>query len=249
MFLFLSLCADSECGVRSGSVAALLPAGLPSLSQPQLCGSPGGRGGGSDPGRGGAAELRAAAPGTVSVLDLRLRLHPVCALRRLLERFRLQLAGRATAAAAVTPQTIWAGTKSDPTSSAWIRGETPGFPIRSHFFFFLFKPVCCSLHYRRTLAQVASDKRSRQGSGRNEDPPGPLSREQQDGGGGAVDSSLNCLIHLSPTVPSHGDIRLMKVSLHSCLSSTQNIAVEKKKQKLMNVVSEQDISEKKCKVG
>lgn len=83
-------------------MAALLPAGLSSVSQPQLRGSPGGRGGGSDPGRGGAAELRAEAAGAVSLLDLLLRLHPVCALRRLLERLCLQPAGRATAAAAVT---------------------------------------------------------------------------------------------------------------------------------------------------
>lgn len=83
-------------------MAALLPAGLSSVSQPQLRGSPGGRGGGSDPGRGGAAELRAEAPGTVSVLDLLLRLHPVCALCCLLERLCLQPAGRATAAAALT---------------------------------------------------------------------------------------------------------------------------------------------------
>lgn len=83
-------------------MAALLPAGLSPVSQPQLRGSPGRRGGGPDSGRGGAAELRAEAPGAVAVLDLLLRLHPVCALRCLLEHLCLQPAGRATAAAAVT---------------------------------------------------------------------------------------------------------------------------------------------------
>lgn len=109
VFLFLLLRVDSECGVWSGGVAALLPSGLSSVSQPQLRGSPGRRGGWSDTGRGGAAELRAEAPGAVPVLDLLLRLHPVCALRRLLERLCLQPAGRATAAAAMT-HSLEAGT-------------------------------------------------------------------------------------------------------------------------------------------
>lgn len=94
-------------------MAALLPAGLSSVSQPQLRGSPGGRGGGSDTGRGGAAELRAEAPGAVSVLDLLLRLHPVRALRCLLEHLCLQPAGCATAAAAMT-QSLEAGTGRRP---------------------------------------------------------------------------------------------------------------------------------------
>ncbi|XP_069050753.1 rhomboid-related protein 3 isoform X2 [Lepisosteus oculatus] len=82
-----------ERGVRPGRVAALLPAGRPALPQPQLRGAPGRGGGGRDPGRGHAAELRAAAAGAVPLLDLRVRLRHLRALRHLLERLRLQPAG------------------------------------------------------------------------------------------------------------------------------------------------------------
>lgn len=82
-------------------MAAVLPPGLPPVSQPQLRGSPGRCGGGSDAGRGGAAELRAETPGAVPVLDLLLCLHLVRALCCLLEHLRLQPARRATAAATV----------------------------------------------------------------------------------------------------------------------------------------------------
>lgn len=82
-------------------MVAVLPTGLSSVPQPQLCGSPGRGVGRPDTGRGRPAELRAATPGTVPVLDLLLRLHLVRALRSLLERFRLQLARRATAPATV----------------------------------------------------------------------------------------------------------------------------------------------------
>lgn len=100
--VFLPLSAHSERRVWPGSVAAVLPSGLSSVPQSQLRSSPGRGGGRPDVGRGGPAELRAAAPGAVPVLDLLLRLHPVCALRRLLEHLRLQLARRAAAPAAVT---------------------------------------------------------------------------------------------------------------------------------------------------
>lgn len=46
----------------------------------------------------------------------------------------------------------------------------------------------------------------------------------------AVGLALICLVHLNPTVPSHGDISLMKVSLHSCLlksCSAQRLLSEK----------------------
>lgn len=91
-FLSLPLSAHSECRVWSGGVAAVLPSGLSSMPQSQLRGSPWRGGGWSDAGRGGPAELRAAAPGAVPVLDLLLCLHLVRALRCLLEHFRLQLA-------------------------------------------------------------------------------------------------------------------------------------------------------------
>lgn len=92
LILCFLLSAHSECGVWAGGVAALLPSSLPSVPQSQLRSSPGRGGGRSDTRRGGPAELRAAAPGAVAVLDLLLRLHLVCALRCLLEHLCLQLA-------------------------------------------------------------------------------------------------------------------------------------------------------------
>lgn len=88
----LSPSAHSECRVWPGGVAAVLPSGLSSVPQSQLCSSPGRGGGRPDAGCGGPAELRAATPGAVPVLDLLLRLHLVCALRRILEHLCLQLA-------------------------------------------------------------------------------------------------------------------------------------------------------------
>lgn len=75
-------------------MAALLPAGLPAMPQPQLRGPPGGRGGGPHPGRGGSAELRAAPPGAVALLDLLLRLRALRHLRSLLERLCLRTTRR-----------------------------------------------------------------------------------------------------------------------------------------------------------
>lgn len=98
----LPLSAPSERRVRSGGVAALLPAGLSPMSQSQLRSSPGRGGGRPDAGCGGAAELRAAAPRAVAVLDLLLGLRLVRALRCLLEHLRLRPARRATAPDALT---------------------------------------------------------------------------------------------------------------------------------------------------
>lgn len=93
----LLLSAHSECRVWSSSVAAVLPSGLSSLPEPQLCSPPGRSGGRLDAGRSCSAELRAAAPGAVPVLDIFLCLHLVCALRGFLEHFCLQPAWCATA--------------------------------------------------------------------------------------------------------------------------------------------------------
>lgn len=101
-FLFLPLSAHSECRVWPGCVAEVLPSGLSSVPQSQFCSSPGRSGGWSDAGCGGPAELRAATPGAVPVLDILLCLYPVCGLCCLLEHLRLQLAWCATAPATMT---------------------------------------------------------------------------------------------------------------------------------------------------
>lgn len=98
----LSPSAHSECRVWPGSVAEVLPSGLSSVPQSQLCGSPWRGDGGSDAGCGGAAQLWAEASGAVPVLDLLLCLHLFCALCCLLEHLCLQLARCASAPAAMT---------------------------------------------------------------------------------------------------------------------------------------------------
>lgn len=102
MCFICPLCGYSECGVWSGSVAAVLPSGLPSVPQSQLRSSSRRGGGWSDAGCGGPPKLRAAPPGAVTVLDLLLCLYLVCALCCLLEHLCIQLARRATASATVT---------------------------------------------------------------------------------------------------------------------------------------------------
>lgn len=158
-------------------------------------------------------------------MDLLLRLHSVCALRCLLERLCLQPAGRATAAAAMThshkARTGRRGhifplaVTSQPTTSN-ISCSDEGKHLASTPITPFFKPACCCLHFCRTLVQVANDKCSRFGASRT-----------AGRGSTVVGSSLICLIHLSPTVPSYRDISLMKVSLHSCLLSTQSITCQK----------------------
>lgn len=102
IYFSLPFSACSECRVWSGRVATVLPSSLPPVPQPQLCSTPGRGGGGSDARCGDPAELRAATPGAVPVLDLFLCLHLVCALRCLLEHLRLQLTRRETAPATMT---------------------------------------------------------------------------------------------------------------------------------------------------
>ena len=114
------LSLNSERWVWPGGLAAVLPSGLPPLSQPQLCGPPRGGGGGVDHGRGDPPELRAEAPGAVPVLDLLLCVHPLRALRRLLERLRLLPAGRATATAPV--RSPWCFAATPPAGDAGVRG-------------------------------------------------------------------------------------------------------------------------------
>lgn len=91
------LSVHSECRVWSSSVAPVLPSGLSSVPKSQLCSSPGRSGGRPDAWCGCSAELWAAAPGAVPVLDIFLCLHLVCALRCFLEHFCLQPAWCATA--------------------------------------------------------------------------------------------------------------------------------------------------------
>lgn len=91
------LSVHSECRVWSSSMAPVLPSGLSSMPESQLCSSPGRSGGRPDAWCGCSAELWAAAPGAVPVLDIFLCLHLVCALRCFLEHFCLQPAWCATA--------------------------------------------------------------------------------------------------------------------------------------------------------
>lgn len=233
-------------------MAALLPSGLPSVPQPQLCSSPGRGGGRPDAGCGGLAELWAAAPGAVAVLDLLLRLHLVCALRCLLEHLRLQLAGRATATAAVTYRSVCQDTVSPIDYSSigrcltswldeiWTVSHHP-LPSRMEpdmqqrlltLSSYLSQPACYL--FRLSLTIVPTNRASK--------PPTALclhfcwtfvSRVSASGTfvltrlcwqmrslGSNTTTWLNllCLCRLNPTVPSRGDVGLMKVLfLHGCL--------------------------------
>lgn len=117
---FHCLLTYSECWVWPSGLAALLPSCLSSLPQPQLCGSPGGSGCWSDSGCSGPAELWAAPPGAVPVLDLFLCVHFICALRRLLEHICVQLTRCATAASTMT----WVFSPGGTFFTAWLEALT-----------------------------------------------------------------------------------------------------------------------------
>ncbi|XP_030866852.2 rhomboid-related protein 3 isoform X2 [Gorilla gorilla gorilla] len=87
-----------EHGVWAGRVAPLPPVGLSPVPSPKLCGALGWRGRGHHPGRGGPEELRAEAPGPVTVVDFCGHVHRLRAVRRLLEHLCLHPAGLEAAA-------------------------------------------------------------------------------------------------------------------------------------------------------